>query len=142
MSGGEASHALRARIGICRLLLAQGTRGDSRHRLNSRTQRHALIADIANCTVTRQESPALQQACDEVQWACSLDRRSVLDALIAATAKKSRRGMQNYMALVDFLLRIDWQHLHAEHQVTMKPFRTECAASSGQKCITYIAVAR
>jgi hypothetical protein len=104
-------------------------------------QRQALIEDIA-CTVTREEYPALQQACQEVQWACWLDRRTVLDALITATAKKSRRAMQNYMALVDFLLRIDWQHLHAEHQVTMKLFRTECAASSGQKCITCIAVDR
>ena len=95
-----------------------------RNRENSRTQRQALIEDIANCTVTREEYPALQQACQEVQLACWLD------ALITATAKKSRRAMLNYIALVDFLLRIDWQHLHAENQVTMKLFRTECAASS------------
>ena len=108
------SQAIRARIGICRLLLQKGTHGRVMHRENSATQRQALIDDIASGTVTREESPALLQACQEIQWACCFDRTAVLDALNRATAKKSRRALQNYMALVDFLLRIEWQDLHAE----------------------------
>ena len=106
------SREIRSRLGVARVLLQQ-TIGTIQQRTVSSSQRQALIAEISSIHLTPTDAPALPELCRSVPWARVEDGDAVESALQAAV-RAPRRGMQDFMAIPDYLLQLEWDHLNAE----------------------------
>ena len=106
------SREIRSRLGVARVLLQQ-TIGTIQQRTVSSSQRQALIAEISCIHLTATDAPALLELCRSVPWARVEDGDAVESALQAAV-RAPRRGMQDFMAIPDYLLQLEWDHLNAE----------------------------
>ena len=105
------SREIRSRLGVARVLLQQ-TIGTIQQRTVSSSQRQALIAEISSIHLTPTDAPALLELCRSVPWARVEDGDAV-ESTLQAAVRAPRRGMQDFMAIPDYLLQLEWDHLNA-----------------------------
>ena len=106
------SREIRSRLGVARVLLQQ-TIGTIQQRTVSSSQRQALIAEISCIHLTATDAPALLELCRSVPWA-RVEVGDAVESALQAAVRAPRRGMQDFMAIPDYLLQLEWDHLNAE----------------------------
>jgi len=109
------SGEVRRRLDAAALVLGN-LEGAAGHEAASRLQKHALIATTNRSTIASDDRAELSCIVAAMKWHGS-DRDDVLQALLVepcCTPSRSRRTLQQYFAVTEYLTRSEWDSLIAE----------------------------
>ena len=102
--------AVRARLGVCRLVSSSPQ--------VMQDQARALVDELSSCKLSEEQAQELKQLGAQIPWQ-PCQSWAIGHAIEAAVHKKRpRRSMQDYVALPEYLLAEEWQHLEA-HDSTL-----------------------